>query len=162
MSSSTRSDAASSERNLTPLLINRLRGRAQAAVEDEPCDNITQLVDLLTSAFGLQKTINQYRGELSIIYIRKGEHILDYVSRVKDLRSAIIDSERREYGHLTNGQLAEINTLTARSFCEGLPLEYRLQFHTACYSQPFEAFKRVSLLVDGTGFEGAVGRFCKA
>lgn len=149
----------SSEGNLTRLLINRLRGRAQAAVEDEPCDNITQFIDLLTSAFGSQKTINQYRGELSIIHIRKGEHILDYVSRVKDLRSAIIDSERRERGQLTNGQLADINALTARSFCEGLPLEFRLQFQPACYNQPFEAFSTAKTIarrleLDKARFEG--------
>lgn len=115
---------ASSERDLTRVLINRLRGRAQVAVEDEPCNTITQLIDLLTSAFGSQKTTNQYQGELSIIHIRKGEHILDYISRVKDLRSAIIDSERRECGQLTDTQLNNIDSLTARSFCEGLPLEY--------------------------------------
>lgn len=149
---------ASSERNLTRLLTNRLRGRAQAAVEDEPCDNIIQLIDLLTSAFGSQKTINQYRGELSIIYIKRGEHILDYISRVKDLRSAIIDSERRECGQLTHGQLAEIDALTARSFCEGLPLEYRLQFQATCYSQPFDAFSTAKTIarrleLDKTRFE---------
>lgn len=136
----------SSEKNLTRLLINRLRGRAQAAVEDEPCDTIIQLVDLLTSAFGSQKTINQYRGELSIIHIKKGEHILDYVSRVKDLRSAIIDAERRECGQLRGDQLTEIDSLTARSFCEGLPLEYRLQFQASCYNQPSEAFSSAKVI----------------
>lgn len=150
---------ASSERNLTRLLINRLRGRAQAAVEDEPCGNITQLIDLLTNAFGSQKTINQYRGELSIIHIRKGEHILDYISRVKDLRSAIVDSERRERGRLMSTQLADIDSLTARSFCEGLPLEYRLQFQTVCYNQPFEAFSTAKIIarrleLDKARFEG--------
>jgi len=76
---------ASSEQNLTRLLINKLRGRALSAVEDEPCDSIAELIDLLTIAFGTQKTINQYKGELSTIHLKPNEHILDYISRVKDL-----------------------------------------------------------------------------
>lgn len=59
----------SSERNLTKLLINKLRGKAYYAVEDEPCDSMTQMMDLLNGAFGSPKTIDQYRGELSTIYL---------------------------------------------------------------------------------------------
>jgi hypothetical protein len=51
----------SSEQNLTRLLINKLRGRALSAVEDKPCSNVTELIDLLTNAFGIQKTIDQYK-----------------------------------------------------------------------------------------------------
>jgi hypothetical protein len=115
----------SSERNLARLLCNKLRGRALVAVEDEEFNNVTQLIDLLTTAFGTQKTIDQYKGELSSIYLKRNEHILDFINRVKDLRSVITDSERCEYGDL-NINLAEIDKLTARSFCDGLPLQYRL------------------------------------
>lgn len=62
-----------SEYHLTKLIINRLRGRAYYAVEDEPCDSITQLLDLLNGAFGSPKTIDQYRGELSACYLKSGE-----------------------------------------------------------------------------------------
>ncbi|KYQ49769.1 hypothetical protein ALC60_11154 [Trachymyrmex zeteki] len=118
---------ASGERNLTKLLINKLSKRAYYAVEDEPCNSVTDLIDLLTDAFGTAKTLDQYRGELSIIYLKPGEHILDYISRVKDLRTAILDAERREHGELDNHFIAEIDNLTTRSFYEGLPLDYRLQ-----------------------------------
>lgn len=47
----------SSERNLTKLLINKQRERAYYAVEDEPCENITQLIDFLNIDFGLSRTI---------------------------------------------------------------------------------------------------------
>ena len=83
------------ERNLTKLLINKLSKRAYYAVEDEPCDTVTELIDLLTGAFGSPKTLDQYRGELSTTYLRPNEHILDYISRIKDLRTAILDAERR-------------------------------------------------------------------
>jgi hypothetical protein len=129
----------SSERNLTHLLINKLRGRALAAVEDEPCDNVTELINLLNNAFGTQKTIDQYKGELSIIYLKPDEHILDYISRVKDLRPSIMDAGRREYKNNEKYE-NEIDNLTARSFCEGLPLEYRLQLQSEHYMKPFEAF----------------------
>ena len=115
-----------SERNLTRMICNKLRDRAAAAVEDEPCSTITQLVDLLNGAFGSFKTLDQYRGELSMVFLKPQEHILDYISRVKDLRSAIIDSMRREHLDTPNG-LAEVDKLTVRSFTDGLPLPYRLQ-----------------------------------
>ena len=38
--------------------------------------------------------IDQIKSDLAHIYMRKGEHMLDYISRVKDLRSAIIDCNR--------------------------------------------------------------------
>jgi hypothetical protein len=129
----------SSERNLTRLLCNKLRGRALVAVEDEACFTVTQLIDLLTTAFGARKTIDQYKGELSTIYLKSGEHILDFISRVKDLRSSIIDAERRERGD-TNIDYEGINGLTARSFCDGLPLEYRIQLQPDLHNRPFEAF----------------------
>lgn len=91
----------SSERNLTRLLFTKLRGRAACAVEDEICETITQLTDLLNSAFGSPKTIDQYRGELSTIHLKHNEHILDYITRAKALRSSILDSERRECGLTT-------------------------------------------------------------
>ncbi|KAL6416663.1 hypothetical protein ACFW04_013261 [Cataglyphis niger] len=121
------------------------RGRAACAVEDEICETITQLADLLNGAFGSPKTIDQYRGELSTIYLKPNEHILDYITRAKDLRSSILDSERRERG-LTNNSMAEIDALTARSFCDGLPLSYRLQLTKELYIDPFAAFSHVKIL----------------
>jgi len=137
---------SSSERNLTKILINKLRNRAYYAVEDEPCETITQLIDLLNGAFGSPKTIDQYRGELSTIYIKKNEHMLDYISRAKDLRSAILDAERRSRGVLDPRVAAEVDALTARSFCDGLPLQYRLQIPPGCHTHPFDAFATAKTL----------------
>jgi len=136
----------SSERNLTKLLINRLRGRAYSAVEDEPCESITQLIDLLNIAFGSPKTIDQYRGELSTIHSKPQEHILDFITRVKDLRTAILDEERRVNGYLTERVIMEVDGLTARSFCDGLPLEYRLQMDHSLHTTPSEAFARAKAI----------------
>lgn len=137
---------SSSERNLTKLLVNKLRGRAYSAIEDEPCESVTQLIDLLTAAFGSPKTIDQYRGELSTVFLGPKEHILDYITRVKDLRTAILDAERRENGYVTERITMEIDELTARSFCDGLPLEYRLQMDRSLHSTPSEAFARAKAI----------------
>jgi len=64
---------ASAEITLTK--INKLRGRAYYAVE-EPCETISQLTDLLSGAFGPRKSVDQCRGELTILYHRAGEHTL--------------------------------------------------------------------------------------
>lgn len=136
----------SSERNLTKLLINKLRDRAYSAVEDEPCETVTQLIDLLNTAFGSPKTIDQYRGELSTIYLKPREHMLDYIGRVKDLRTSILDAERREKGFLTERTVREVDGLAARSFCDGLPLEYRLQMGSDLHDLPFEAFTKAKTL----------------
>lgn len=88
------------ERNLTRLLLTKLRGRAVYAVEDETCETVNQLIDLLNEAFGSFKTLDQYRGELSTAFLHPHEHILDYISRTKDLRTAIMDATRREHGIL--------------------------------------------------------------
>jgi len=128
------------ERNLTKLLINKLGQRAYYAVEDEPCDTVTELIDLLTGAFGSPKTLDQYRGELSTIFLRPNEHVLDYISRVKDIRTAILDAERRDKRKLDPHFIAEINNLTARSFYEGLPLEYRLQISPEVRCKHTDAF----------------------
>lgn len=137
----------SAEGNLTKLLINRLSGRAYYAVEDEPCSTVLELIDLLTGAFGSSKTLDQYRGELSTIYMKPREHIIDYISRVKDLRTAILDAERRERGSVDAYFVNEIDGLTARSFFQGLPLEYRLQIKEESrhrYTDAFAAAKRIS------------------
>lgn len=137
----------SAERNLTKLLINKLGRRAYYAVEDEPCDTVTELIDLLTGAFGLPKTLDQYRGELSIIYLKPEEHVLDYISRVKDLRTSILDAERRISKKLEPQFVAEIDNLTVRSFYQGLPLAYRLQMGPEVrlrYTDAFAAAKTIA------------------
>jgi len=72
--------------------------------------------------------------------------MLDYISRAKDLRSAILDAERRSRGSMDLRITAEIDALTARSFCDGLPLPYRLQIRPEYYSHPFDAFAAAKTL----------------
>ncbi|KAG7196393.1 hypothetical protein KM043_000397 [Ampulex compressa] len=138
----------SAEYDLTKLLVNRLRGRAYLAVEDEACENITQLTDLLIASFGSLKSVDHYRGELSMIQQRRNEHMLDYISRVKTLRSAINDGERKERGILPESVRLEVDKLAMRSFCRGLPWEIRLQLEVlkpASLCETFAAARRIDV-----------------
>lgn len=85
---------ASAERTLTKLICNKLRGRAYAAVEDADCCTISELCNRLKDILGPYKFVDQYRGELASILQGPSEHILDYITRVKDLRTAILDCHR--------------------------------------------------------------------
>ncbi|XP_011859737.1 PREDICTED: uncharacterized protein LOC105557175 [Vollenhovia emeryi] len=72
--------------------------------------------------------------------------MLDYITRVKDLRTAILDEERRAEGSTKQETVKNVNNLTARSFCEGLPLTYRLQLSLEHYTDPFAAFSHAKSL----------------
>ncbi|KYN08237.1 hypothetical protein ALC62_00778 [Cyphomyrmex costatus] len=140
---------SNAERELTKLIINKLGNRAYYAVEDEPCESISDLIDLLTGAFGSPKTVDQYRGELSTTFFKPHEHVLDYISRVKDLRTAILDMERREKRYLDPYFVSQIDDLTTRSFIDGLPFEYRIQMssearmsHTSAFAAAKTSSKR--------------------
>ncbi|EZA57386.1 hypothetical protein X777_02649 [Ooceraea biroi] len=133
---------ASSERSLTRMLVNKLRGRAYSAVEGVPCDTIAQLADLLNRVFGEKKTVRQYHGDLSYTYWKTNEHIFDYIDRVKDLHSCILDEERRQRGDLTNDKVAEIDAEVAEAFCKGLPPEFRMQLSNEHYVRPLRAYSR--------------------
>ncbi|KAG7189885.1 hypothetical protein KM043_018852 [Ampulex compressa] len=104
----------SAERELTKTLISQLQGRAYFVAEDERCENITQYTDLLVSAFGQTKSVDYYRGELSMIQMHPNEHMLDFISRVKILRSSIRDAERKEKGVLLESTEDEIDALAKR------------------------------------------------
>lgn len=58
------------------------------------------------------------------------------MSRVKKLRSAIIDLYRQQYGDIDSATLGSTNRVTIRSFVDGLPLEYRLQLIIVSYTTP--------------------------
>jgi len=137
---------ASAETSLTKILINKLRGFAYYAVEDEPCETISQLADLLNGAFGPRRDVDQCRGDLANIFRRGGEHMLEYISRAKTLRNDVLDAERRSRGRLDHRIAAEIDSLTTKAFCNGLGLEYRLQMRPEQFASPFDAFAEAKIL----------------
>lgn len=73
------------EPTFTRLLRNRLKGRAYTAIEDDTFRTVAALTDHLKDIFGTAKSVNQFRDELGNVVKGKTEHVLDYISRVKDL-----------------------------------------------------------------------------
>ncbi|KYM96839.1 hypothetical protein ALC62_12490, partial [Cyphomyrmex costatus] len=78
--------------------------------------------------------------------LRPNEHLLDYISRVKDLRTTILDHERREKRFLDPHFVTEIDSLTTRSFIDGLPFEYRIQMGPETRQQYTDAFAAAKVI----------------
>jgi len=81
------------EYHLVQLIINKLQGHASTIIEGTEYDSLSDLLKRLKLIFGLNKSVDQYRGELANIYMRPNENIFDYISRVQELKNAIIDGE---------------------------------------------------------------------
>ncbi|XP_076384613.1 uncharacterized protein LOC143263787 [Megalopta genalis] len=102
------------ERTLTKLICNKLRYRAYSALEDENCCTINELCNRLKEVFGPHRSVDQYRGDLASILQGQNEHILDYISRTKDLRAAILDCDD------SHRNIENVDELTIDSFIRGL------------------------------------------
>lgn len=63
-------------------------------MEDHDVISIDRRCDILREIFDLHRTLKQYKAELSNTFMRKDEHILDCIDRVKDLHQIIVDEEQ--------------------------------------------------------------------
>lgn len=109
------------------IIMHKLKGLAQLALEDENCFTADKLCEILRQSFGPKRTLEQYRGDMTGVYQKLNEHVLEYICRVKDLRTAILNSKKQETGSLTALDIAEIDSLTRKSFCRGFPPDMRKQ-----------------------------------
>lgn len=73
-------------------------------MEDYDVISIDRLCDILLEIFDLHRTLEQYKTELSNTFMRKDEHILNYIDRVKDLHRIIIDEENYRTNELTENK----------------------------------------------------------
>lgn len=135
--------APAAEQTLTQLIYTKLRGRALSAVEDEVLYTVSELCDRLKDVFGSYRTVDHYRGDLANIFMRPSEHILDYIARVKDLRSAILDTTH------DNTPTRSIDKFVSRCFIDGLVPFLRVQIRdplddtlNGTYDEAIRAFKR--------------------
>lgn len=114
------------EKTFAKLIISKLRGRAYTAVEDQVVDTVTDICNRLKDVFGPHHTIDHYRGEMTNIFMKPNEDILQYISRVKDLRTAIIECDR------VRPDIAGIDNLTKKSFIRGLVSSLRTEIRASC------------------------------
>nr|XP_012151331.1 PREDICTED: uncharacterized protein LOC105663901 [Megachile rotundata] len=128
------------------LIIGHLSGHTAAAVEDEEIDTVAELCNILRDIFGPQRTVDYYRGELTSIYMKNGEHVLDFITRVKDLRDAILDCDRG------TPNIDEINNFAKSCFIDGLMSPMRLEVKVVAaeplkcvFREAISVFKRLEL-----------------
>ena len=121
------------EPQLVKLLMNKLRGHAFLAVEETELISLNDFGNKLKDLFGPKKSLNEYKGELGTIHQRPGEDILDYMDRVRNLRLAIMDGERSEYGTISPDIQDTIDWETREAFVKGLPNEVYLRVKIALY-----------------------------
>lgn len=109
------------EYHLVQLIINKLQGHAYAAVEGNEYTTVLELTRRLKKIFGPNKSVDQYRGELANIFMKPNENIFDYITRVQELRTAIIDEEMTVSGYIEESLKDRIEQNAMNSFINGLP-----------------------------------------
>lgn len=142
----------SQEQWLVKLLTNKLRGHAFMAIEDSNMNTVEEFGNKLKLMFGPQKSVNQYKGELGNIFKKPNETILDYISRIKDLRLAIMDGERILYPDDMNPSFSTINSDVAEAFVNGLPSDVKIRLQLEgyrslddCYANAIKISKQIQL-----------------
>lgn len=108
---------------LVQLIMNKLQGHAYTAIEGINFHSVSHLTSQLKKIFGPNKSLNQYRGELGNLYMQPNEDIFNYIERVKDLRTAIIDGETEIHGVLLTEEEDKVDYECTEAFINGLPSE---------------------------------------
>ena len=135
------------EPQLARLLRNKLQDHACLAVEDRVFDSVNDLIKQLKRTFSPAKTSDHYRGELANIIKGTNEHVLEYISRVKDLRFAILEEDRDYYRDFARDHPEDLDRLTLDSFVDGLPPHTRTRLLQHNFDTLDEAFE-LAVLVD--------------
>lgn len=129
------------EPTFTRLLRNELKDRAYTAIEDDTFRTVSSFTDRLKEIFGASRSVNQYKGELGNVAKGKTEHVLDYISRVKDIHSAIVDREVQVMGRLSRQHREALKDETMECFVAGLPPDFRLRLKFEGYVNLNAAYK---------------------
>ncbi|KYN27418.1 hypothetical protein ALC57_03196 [Trachymyrmex cornetzi] len=120
---------------LVRILRNKLSHHAYLAVEDEMHPTVSKFIDTLKKTFGPSRSSNYYRGQLSIVFKKPNEHILDYIGRIKDLKTAIVEGDQTNFDRtLINAEISSIESYALEAFYEGLPHNYRVELKAEGYS----------------------------
>ncbi|KAI4477334.1 hypothetical protein M0802_014745 [Mischocyttarus mexicanus] len=114
------------EASLTRLLLSKLSGHAYFAVENLKITRVEVLIDRLKETFLPSHDGNYYRGQLATERLKSGEHVLEYVSRMRELTQSVMDEESKNLGQLTYSQERKIENERLDAFSKGLPRDYRM------------------------------------
>lgn len=130
---------SSQEQYLVQLIINKLQGHAYQAVEGSEMFTVSDLTHRLKIIFGPNKSVDQYRGELGNAYMRPRESIYDYIGRIKDLRTAIVDGEISARSYYDDQLFDNIERSVIDSFVNGLPSDLLVRVKLEGYNSLDEA-----------------------
>lgn len=129
------------------MLRNKLTHHAYLAVEDEMHPTVEKFLDSLKRSFGTGKSSNYYRGQLSMTFKKPNEHVIDYIGRVKDLKTAIIEGDQTSFGRqLSEVEIASIESFALEAFLEGLPRDYRTELRAEGYSNLNDACSKTIMI----------------
>ena len=128
------------EPQLARLLTNKLQDHAYLAVEDRVFDTVNDLIKQLKRTFSPAKTSDHYRGELANVIKGTNEHMLEYIQRVKDLRSAILEEDSENYRDFARNHPQDLDRLALDSFVDGLPPYIRMRLLRCNFGTLDEAF----------------------
>lgn len=116
---------ANHERQFAQAIYSKLRGLAADAVDEDQCNSIDQIEEQLNYTFGSLETADECRAALRNLVQKRGENVVTYIARVRDMRYTLLELEQREKGALHQGELRKIESIVATAFCHGLPPEVR-------------------------------------
>ncbi|XP_068990133.1 uncharacterized protein [Neodiprion pinetum] len=134
--------APSLEGYLTRLIRSKLADRAYAVIEDENFATLQGLLDKLTEVFAPIRSANHYRGELGQLYKHSDEHVLDYIGRTRDIKTGLIEAERRKNRELTKSEIIRLDEEVLEAFIGGLPSDCRNAVLIKGYSNLKTAYER--------------------
>ncbi|XP_046590213.1 calponin homology domain-containing protein DDB_G0272472-like [Neodiprion lecontei] len=128
------------EKQLVRNIKAKLKDKAYIVVEDQTFDTLESFLDKLSSVFTPSRSVNFYRGELARIFKGPSEHIIEYIGRIKDLKTSILECERRANGSIDEETEKSIESETLKGFIEGLPTEFSTGLYLKGYTSLPEAF----------------------
>lgn len=130
---------SSQEQYLVQLIMNKLQGHAYQAVEGSQMLTVSDLTHKLKIIFGPNKSVDQYRGELGNAYMKPKESIFDYIGRIKDLKTAIVDGEISACNYYDDQLFDNIERSVIDSFVNGLPPDLLVRVKLEGYNNLDEA-----------------------
>lgn len=133
---------ANQELHLVQLIMGRLQGHAYTIMQDSNYYSVAPLLGKLKRIFGSNKSLNQYKDELGNIYMKPNESILEYITRIKEIQTAIIDCQVEQKEDLDSREFSNIERDVLDSFVHELPSDLLIRLKIDGYTDLDDSFAR--------------------
>ncbi|KAI4474793.1 hypothetical protein M0804_014669 [Polistes exclamans] len=133
-SSQTEGSPAEMETSLTRLLLSKLSSHAYLVTEGLRINKVECLIERLKDAFLPSRGSNYYRGQLAMEFMKPGEHMLYYFSRIKELTQSILDETTKSSVHVERRVELAIEREGLDALIRGLPRDYKTALKFEYYS----------------------------